>query len=322
VVIAPATAQLIAKLAHGFADDLLSTVVLATAAPIFLAPAMNHLMWSHPAVRDNCDRLARRGVEMLGPGHGDQACGESGPGRMLEPDELVACLSRPGDQRLAGRRFVVTAGPTHEAVDPVRFIGNRSSGRMGFALAEALRDAGAAVDLIAGPVQLETPQGVRRVDVESAEQMLNAVLEALPGADGFVAVAAVADYRPARAESEKIKKSDAALSLQLTPTPDILARVAAGATRPPLVMGFAAETQDLLESARAKLSQKGLDLIAANRVGAGLAFDQPDNALEVLSADRHWTLARAGKRLLAGQLVDIVVEVLHDRVSTQEETDE
>lgn len=316
VLIAPASAHLIAKLAHGLADDLLSTLVLATDAEIVLAPAMNRLMWSNPAVVANCQLLSQRGVNFLGPGEGDQACGEIGPGRMLEPEMLVELMLKiqldAQDQRLAGRRFVVTAGPTHEALDPVRFLGNRSSGKMGFALAAALCDAGAEVDLVAGPVHLDTPNGVRRVDVETAEEMLEAVFSMLPGADGFIAVAAVADYRPAVAESQKIKKAGADIELKLTPNPDILARVAADRQRPEVVMGFAAETHDVAAAAKAKLADKNLDLIAANRVGKQLAFDQDDNALEVFSADQYWSLGRAEKSRLAQQLVDIVAQHLHD----------
>jgi len=322
VLIAPATAHLIAKLAHGMADDLLTTLVLATEAPVCLAPAMNRVMWSDPAVAENCRLLSQRGIELLGPGSGDQACGETGYGRMLEPEALVELLQESSDGRLSGRRFVVTAGPTHEAIDPVRFLGNRSSGRMGFALAAALRDAGAQVDLIAGPVHLDTPMGVERVDVVTAEEMLAAVLEAVPGADGFVAVAAVADYRPADRAAEKIKKSERALELKLVATPDILARVASGPTRPPFVMGFAAETRDLPTAARGKLKGKRLDLIAANLVGEQLAFNQPDNALEVFTANRHWSLQRAEKSDLARQLVDIVVQVLHDQEMNKEGTGE
>jgi len=316
VLIAPASAHLIAKLAHGLADDLLSTLVLATDAEIVLAPAMNRLMWSNPAVVANCQLLSQRGVNFLGPGEGDQACGEIGPGRMLEPEMLVELMLKTQldaqDQRLAGRRFVVTAGPTHEALDPVRFLGNRSSGKMGFALAAALCDAGAEVDLVAGPVHLDTPNGVHRVDVETAEEMLEAVFSMLPGADGFIAVAAVADYRPVVAESQKIKKAGADIELKLTPNPDILARVAADRQRPEVVMGFAAETHDVAAAAKAKLADKNLDLIAANRVGKQLAFDQDDNALEVFSADQYWSLGRAEKSRLAQQLVDIVAQHLHD----------
>lgn len=316
VLIAPASAHLIAKLAHGLADDLLSTLVLATDAEIVLAPAMNRLMWSNPAVVANCQLLSQRGVNFLGPGEGDQACGEIGPGRMLEPEMLVELMLKiqldAQDQRLAGRRFVVTAGPTHEALDPVRFLGNRSSGKMGFALAAALCDAGAEVDLVAGPVHLDTPNGVRRVDVETAEEMLEAVFSMLPGADGFISVAAVADYRPVVAESQKIKKAGADIELKLTPNPDILARVAADRQRPEVVMGFAAETHDIRAAAKTKLADKNLDLIAANRVGKQLAFDQDDNALEVFSADQYWSLGRAEKSRLAQQLVDIVAQHLHD----------
>ncbi len=313
ILIAPATAHLIAKLAHGLADDLLSTLVLASEAPIVLAPAMNRVMWSNPVVVENCRLLSQRGVELMGPGDGDQACGETGAGRMLEPEMLVEMLSAAQDQRLQGKRFVVTAGPTHEPLDPVRFLGNRSSGKMGFALATALRQAGAEVDLIAGPVQLDTPVGVRRSDVETAEQMLEAVFSVLKGADGFVGVAAVADYRPAKAQEQKIKKQDAELELGLVLNPDILARVSSDRDRPSLVMGFAAETQDIEASARAKLANKNLDLIAANRVGKTLAFDQPDNALEVFSARQQWSLPRAQKSQLARCLVDIMAQVLHDQ---------
>jgi phosphopantothenoylcysteine decarboxylase/phosphopantothenate--cysteine ligase len=312
ILIAPATAHLIGRLAHGLADDLLSTLVLATEAPVFLAPAMNRVMWADPAVVENCRILTERDIRILGPADGDQACGETGPGRMLEPEALVEALLSHRDARLAGRRFVMTAGPTQEALDPVRFLGNRSSGRMGFALAEALADAGAQVDLIAGPVQLATPAGVRRIDIRTAEEMRAAVFEVIPGADGFIGVAAVADYRPAEPQAHKIKKSGEALELRLIPNPDILAQVASSADRPALVMGFAAETRELERAARAKLEAKGLDLIAANRVGEQLAFDQADNALDVYSRDQHWSLERQDKRQLAHRLVAIVAQVLHE----------
>ncbi|MEN1726995.1 MAG: bifunctional phosphopantothenoylcysteine decarboxylase/phosphopantothenate--cysteine ligase CoaBC [Pseudomonadota bacterium] len=318
ILIAPATAQVIGKLAHGLADDLLTTLVLATEAPVLLAPAMNRVMWEHPAVVENCRVLSQRGVATLGPGVGDQACGETGAGRMLEPEALVERLSAADDQRLAGQRFVVTAGPTHEALDPVRFLGNRSSGKMGFALATALRQSGAQVDLVAGPVQLGTPEGVRRLDVTSAEEMHDAVFSVLEGAQGFIGVAAVADYRPEDSHAQKIKKSTEPREIRLVPNPDILASVAASPKRPGLVMGFAAETQDLAAAARAKLSNKRLDLIAANQVGESLAFDQADNALEVFSANGHWSLPRQDKSQLARELVDIMVQVLHDQQSKEE----
>jgi phosphopantothenoylcysteine decarboxylase/phosphopantothenate--cysteine ligase len=313
VLIAPATAHLIAKLAHGLADDLLSTLVLATEAPVLLAPAMNRVMWGDPAVVENCRILTERGIGLLGPAEGDQACGETGPGRMLEPEQLVEALLQNSDSRLAGRRFVLTAGPTQEPLDPVRFLGNRSSGTMGFALAGALARAGARVDLVAGPVRLDTPPGVHRTDVQTAEEMRACVFERLAGADGFIGVAAVADYRPAEVRSHKIKKSGEALELRLVPNPDILALVASSADRPALVMGFAAETRDLERAARGKLKAKDLDLIAANQVGDGLAFDQEDNALEVYSREQHWSFERQDKRQLADRLVGIVAQVLHDR---------
>jgi phosphopantothenoylcysteine decarboxylase / phosphopantothenate---cysteine ligase len=305
LVIAPATAQLIARLAHGLADDLLATLVLATEARIWLAPAMNRVMWASAQVQANCRRLESFGMRLLGPGVGSQACGEEGAGRMLEVEQIIAALV-DRSSLLAGRRFVVTAGPTHEALDPVRFLGNRSSGRMGFALAEALAQAGAEVDLVAGPVNLAAPRGVRRVDVETAVEMLDAVMRRIEGADGFIGVAAVADYRPESIAEHKIKKSGQALELRLLPNPDILASVAALEQRPALVMGFAAETRDLAAAARAKLEGKQLDLIAANLVGEGLAFDCPDNALEVFSRAQHWTLARQPKAALATALVEII----------------
>jgi phosphopantothenoylcysteine decarboxylase/phosphopantothenate--cysteine ligase len=312
LVIAPATAHVIARLAHGLADDLLATLALATEARIWLAPAMNRVMWSSPQVVANCHRLTELGMTLLGPGTGSQACGEEGAGRMLEPMEIVAALSGPAPL-LRGRRFVVTAGPTHEALDPVRFLGNRSSGQMGFALAEALAASGAEVDLVAGPVTRTTPRGVRRTDVQSARQMLAAVMKLIPGADGFVGVAAVADYRPEQVADHKIKKSGQALELRLVPNEDILSQVANLQQRPAMVMGFAAETRELERAARAKLSNKNLDLIAANLVGDGLAFDCSHNALEVFSRARKWTLTRQSKQALAGQLVDIIVETMNLR---------
>lgn len=306
VVIAPATAHVIARLAHGLADDLLATVVLATEARLWLAPAMNRVMWSAAAVQENCRILASRGARLLGPGVGGQACGEQGAGRMIEPDDIVAALNQCSGF-LQGRRFVVTAGPTHEPLDPVRFLGNRSSGRMGFAVAEALADAGAFVDLVAGPVQLPTPVRVNRIDVRTAEEMLAAVSAHLDGADAFIGVAAVADYRPEQAAEHKIKKSGQPFTLQLVENPDILAHVASR-TPKPFVVGFAAETRDLETAARTKLQRKGADLIAANRVDAGRAFDTEDNELEVYSVDGHWTLARQPKRALARELVAIIAE--------------
>jgi phosphopantothenoylcysteine decarboxylase/phosphopantothenate--cysteine ligase len=230
---------------------------------------------------------------------------------MLEPAELVDALAG-GKRPLAGRRFVVTAGPTHEPLDPVRFIGNRSSGRMGFAVAAALAEAGAAVDLVAGPVQLATPPGVDRRDVTTAREMHAAVMDCIAGADGFVGVAAVADYRPATESGDKIKKSGEAMTVELVPNPDILADVAALGDRPGVVVGFAAETRDLEEAARGKLEAKKLDLIAANRVGKALGFDTDDNALEVFGKQDHWTLSPQPKTELARELVAIIADRLLD----------
>ncbi|MGB5103310.1 MAG: bifunctional phosphopantothenoylcysteine decarboxylase/phosphopantothenate--cysteine ligase CoaBC [Steroidobacteraceae bacterium] len=309
ILVAPATASFLARLAHGLADDLLTTLCLATDAPISVAPAMNRLMWANAATQANAALLRSRGIAILGPGEGDQACGETGPGRMLEPGTLVDAL-RPATVAggaLAGRKVVVTAGPTRERIDPVRFITNRSSGKMGYAVAEAARDAGAEVVIVSGPVNVCTPPGVRRVDVETAEQMMDAVNEHLPGTDIFIASAAVSDYRPAQVAQEKIKKTSDTMLLALSRTPDILATVAAGSPRP-FVVGFAAETQNVERNALAKLEGKRLDMIAANQVGDGLAFDCDDNALTVYWPGGKQELARAGKRELAAQLVAVIAE--------------
>jgi phosphopantothenoylcysteine decarboxylase/phosphopantothenate--cysteine ligase len=321
ILVAPASADFLARLAHGLADDLLTTLCLATDVPISVAPAMNRLMWANPATRANVELLRARGVAILGPGVGDQACGETGPGRMLEPTELVdAILAPPAVAApvvvgaLAGRKVVVTAGPTRERIDPVRFITNRSSGKMGYAVAEAARDAGAEVVLVSGPVNLPAPPGLRRVCVETAEQMMAAVAAEVPGTDIFIAAAAVSDYRPVQVSSEKIKKTSDSLLLALSRTPDILATVAAGSPRP-FVVGFAAETQNVERNALAKLEGKRLDMIAANQVGDGLAFDCDDNALTVYWPDGKRELPKAGKAQLAAQLVGVIAErfALHRR---------
>jgi phosphopantothenoylcysteine decarboxylase/phosphopantothenate--cysteine ligase len=315
VLIAPASADFVARLAAGLADDLLTTLCLATAAPTAVAPAMNHLMWANPATRANIATLAERGVQIYGPAEGDQACGESGPGRMLEPLELVARLESllaPVDGALAGRRVLVTAGPTRERIDPVRFISNRSSGKMGFAVAQAAREAGASVVLVAGPVSLPTPAGVVRLDVESAADMLAAVLRELPGTDVFISTAAVADYRPAHAAGQKIKKSTDTLELAMERTADVLATVAARSDRP-FVVGFAAETEAVEQNARTKLMKKNLDMIAANEVGHDRAFDSEDNQLIVLSRGARHELARASKLSLARGLILLIAQELAAR---------
>jgi phosphopantothenoylcysteine decarboxylase/phosphopantothenate--cysteine ligase len=319
VLIAPASADFIGRLAHGLADDLLTTLCLATDAPVSVAPAMNRLMWSHAATRSNVALLRSRSIGILGPAEGDQACGETGPGRMLEPAELVEAIlgavTAPSGS-LAGRKVVVTAGPTRERIDPVRFITNRSSGKMGYAVAEAARDAGADVVLVSGPVSLPAPPGLRCVMVETAEQMLAAVNADLAGTHIFIAAAAVSDYRPVQVAAEKIKKTSDSLLLALSRTPDILATVAAGDPRP-FVVGFAAETQNVERNALAKLEGKRLDMIAANQVGDGLAFDCDDNALTVYWPGGRREFARAGKLRLAAQLIEVIAErfALHGRAS-------
>ncbi|MBD8871298.1 bifunctional phosphopantothenoylcysteine decarboxylase/phosphopantothenate--cysteine ligase CoaBC [Rhodanobacter sp. DHB23] len=310
ILVAPASADILARLAHGHADDLLTTLCLASAAPLAVAPAMNQQMWAHPAVQANVAQLRQRGVQVLGPASGEQACGDVGAGRMLEPNELRDALAASfGNGSLAGMDVVVSAGPTFEDIDPVRFIGNRSSGKMGFAVAQAAAEAGACVTLVAGPVGLATPTGVaRRIDVRSAAQMHAAVLDACTRAQIYIAAAAVGDYRPSEVAERKLKKQAGAdLVLQLAENPDILGSLSARAGHPFLV-GFAAETHDVARYAQDKLQRKGLDMIAANRVGDGLGFETADNALDVYWADGMLALARAGKTELARQLVACVAE--------------
>ena len=310
VLIAPASADILARLAHGHADDLLTTLCLASAAPLYVAPAMNQQMWAHPAVQANLATLRSRGVTVLGPAAGEQACGDIGSGRMLEPHELRDALAGSfGNGALAGLRVLVSAGPTYEDIDPVRFIGNRSSGRMGFAVAEAAAAAGAQVTLVAGPVSLTTPAGIaRRLDVRSAAQMREAVLGAAASADIYIGAAAVGDYRPAQVATRKLKKHDGApLVLDLAENPDILKDLAAAAPHPFLV-GFAAETHDVAAYAQDKLARKGLDMIAANRVGEGLGFEADDNALSLYWPGGGEELPRASKHALATRLVARVAE--------------
>ncbi|MCK7592536.1 bifunctional phosphopantothenoylcysteine decarboxylase/phosphopantothenate--cysteine ligase CoaBC [Pseudomarimonas salicorniae] len=309
VVVAPATADLIARMATGQADDLLTTLLLATGAGVLLAPAMNQQMWAHPAVQANLALLRERGVQVVGPGSGGQACGEFGPGRMSEPAEILAALGAArgaGAGVLQGRRVLITAGPTLEDIDPVRFVGNRSSGKMGFAVAAAARAAGAEVTLVSGPVSLPTPDGVTRIDVRSAQQMHQAVFAALPGQDVFIAAAAVADYRPAEPLAQKRKKAGETWQIDLVLNPDILAEVAARPQRP-FIVGFAAETNDVEAHARDKLRRKRLDMIAANHVGQpGCGFESCDNALSVYWQDGGEEIALADKSAVAAQLVECI----------------
>ena len=310
VLIAPATADFLARVATGQANDLLTTLCLATQAPVVVAPAMNHIMWSNAATRANVGTLTQRGVHIFGPGSGDQACGEVGEGRMLEPLDLaerIAALQTGAAGPLRGRRVVITAGPTRERIDPVRFISNRSSGKMGFAVAQAIREAGAEVVLVSGPVNIPTPSGVRRVDVESAADMLAGVLREIEGADIFISTAAVADYRPARPAEQKIKKTSDTLDLNMERTTDVLATVAARSNRP-FVVGFAAETESVEQNARLKLVKKNLDMIAANEVGHDKAFDCEDNHLIVLTRNGRHDLGKASKVELARKLVAQIVQ--------------
>jgi phosphopantothenoylcysteine decarboxylase / phosphopantothenate---cysteine ligase len=311
LLVAPATADFLARLVHGRADDLLSTVCLATSAPIAVAPAMNRQMWQNAATQANVATLRERGVRLLGPAVGDQACGENGPGRMLEAGE-IADLVEPllqGPGPLTGKRVLVTAGPTRECLDPVRFLSNRSSGKMGYAVAQAARAAGAEVVLVSGPVSLPAPPGLKRVCVESAAQMHAAVLAELPGCDIFIGTAAVADYRPAVQVDRKIKKRSEQLTVELVRTTDILAEVAAQPQRP-FVVGFAAETDQVEQHALEKLLRKNLDLIAANEVGACKVFDCDDNALLVLWRGGRRELPQAPKRDIAAALVELIAERL------------
>jgi phosphopantothenoylcysteine decarboxylase/phosphopantothenate--cysteine ligase len=310
LLVAPATANFIARLAHGLADDLLSTLCLATTAPVMLAPAMNHQMWANPATRANCETLQARGITLAGPASGSQACGETGPGRMLEPAELLVELGQVVGDCLQGLAVIVTAGPTYEDIDPVRYIGNRSSGKMGFAVAAAAAAAGARVSLVAGPVGLETPAGVKRIDVRGAVEMRDAAVGLAASADIFISVAAVADYTPASPASQKIKKGLPRQKLELVRTPDIVAEVAA-LEGGPFTVGFAAETENLRQYALEKLSRKGLDMIAANRVGQdGSGFESEDNEILILTPDREADLGKGSKRHLARLLLEEVAKRL------------
>ncbi|MFI4869358.1 MAG: bifunctional phosphopantothenoylcysteine decarboxylase/phosphopantothenate--cysteine ligase CoaBC [Steroidobacterales bacterium] len=319
VLVAPASADFLARLAHGLADDLLTTLCLATDAPIAVAPAMNQLMWRNVATRANVELLTARGVHMIGPGVGEQACGEHGPGRLLEPIEIVSqiapLLASVGP--LTGRRVLLTAGPTRECIDPVRFVSNRSSGKMGFAMAQAMREAGAEVVLVSGPVSLPTPAGVRRVDVESCEQMYAAVQRELPGTAIFIGTAAVADYRPVACAEQKIKKTSETLALELTRTTDILSQVSASAQRP-FTVGFAAETNAVEHYACAKLLAKNLDLIAANEVGHAKAFDCDENSLLVLWRGGRIELPVSSKRELARALTGVIIEQYFEQLAARE----
>ena len=309
ILIAPASANTIAKLTHGGADDLLSTTCLATQAPITLAPAMNQAMWSNSATQDNVEILEKRGFLFFGPASGQQACGDVGEGRMFEPHQLLLSLSNLFNTgELSGVNVMVTAGPTQEPIDPVRFLSNRSSGRMGYAIAEAAHDAGATVQLISGPVTLPNPDGIECVYVTTAQEMFGAVQAAINNQKIFISCAAVADYRPVTKQPEKIKKLYDDLSVELVRNPDIIAEVAKLPEKP-FVVGFSAETCELERYAQQKLERKRLDMIAGNDVSENnIGFDSKENALEVYWSGGHCSLERDTKTKIARRLVSLIAE--------------
>ena len=317
IVVAPASADFLAKVANGHADDLLSTLALARDCPMYVAPAMNRQMWASAATRRNVAQLAADGVIVLGPGTGDQACGETGDGRMLEPEQIFEAIAAAAQPKLLqGRTVLFTAGPTFEAIDPVRGITNTSSGKMGYALAKAAAEAGAAVTLISGPTSLPTPDGVARIDVTSAAQMAAAVDANLDHVDAFIAVAAVADYTPAAPAASKIKKNSGPLTIELRPTVDILASVA-GRPNAPYCVGFAAETDDIMRNADEKRRRKKLPLIIANQ--AQSAFGSDDNEVVLFDDAGTHPLPRMGKLPLARRLVAEIAKRLPTGVRTRAE---
>jgi phosphopantothenoylcysteine decarboxylase/phosphopantothenate--cysteine ligase len=314
ILVAPATANIMSQLATGTATGLLTTLCLASEAPLALAPAMNQAMWKNAATQDNLKTLQARGVRFIGPETGSQACGDVGPGRMTEPDDIVAALWTDAPitdtGRLNGATVIVSAGPTREPIDPVRYVSNRSSGKMGFAVAQAAARAGANVTLVAGPVSLATPSGVERIDVETAVQMREVVMGRAASCDIYISAAAISDYRPAAVEEQKIKKKADTLQIDMVKSNDVLAEVAA-LKRGPFTVGFAAETEKLEEHARAKLTGKKLDMIVGNLVGAGLCFDRDDNSVLILWSGGSEAIERMPKMQLADRIIDTVADRYH-----------
>ncbi len=310
VIIAPATADLMARLRAGMANDLLSTVVLATDAPVHIAPAMNQQMWAHPATQENVAVLQQR-HKLHGPAAGEQACGDVGYGRMLEPQEIYDGVIRSfGDRKLSGHRLLITAGPTREPLDPVRYLTNRSSGKMGYAIAEAASAMGAQVVLVSGPTRLSVSNSIKRITIETAEEMLAAVTNEVANADLFIAAAAVSDYRLKSVSSTKMKKNKDSnvLQLDLVENPDVLATTS-HANPDLFTVGFAAETNDVIKYASGKLIKKGLDLIVANQVGADKGFDVETNQVDILTADgNHHVLPEMNKSLLAYEILAIICQ--------------
>jgi phosphopantothenoylcysteine decarboxylase/phosphopantothenate--cysteine ligase len=322
LLVAPATADILAKFARGIADDFLTTLYLATTAPVVVAPAMNVNMWNHVATQENVEKLRARGVKVVNPDEGYLACGMTGAGRLAGQKEIVAAVHKilHAQKDLQGETIVITAGPTREDLDPVRYITNRSSGKMGYAVAEAAARRGAKVTLVSGPVNLESPSGVERIDVRNAEEMRRAVIERLPFSTIAIFAAAVADYRPAETQTEKIKRNKHPLTLRLEPTPDILAEAAqTKGDRLRLIVGFAAETDHVAENARKKLAAKNADLIVANDVTAeGAGFDNDTNIVTLFSRDgRDLALPKLGKSEVAQRILD---EVLRLRVALRDKT--
>ncbi len=312
ILVAPASANFIARLAAGMGDDLLTTLCLASVAPLAIAPAMNQAMWLDASTQANIKKIQSvKNVKMWGPDQGQQACGDVGPGRMIEPVNLALMLAQQFENKaLSGKTVMITAGPTREAIDPVRYISNHSSGKMGYALATAAQEAGAHVVLISGPVQLATPDRVERIDVESAQQMLEAVEAQLPQADIFIGAAAVADYRPANLATQKIKKNDDEMNIHLIKNPDIIAHVAAKQDKP-FTVGFAAETQDVLSYARGKLKKKNLDMIIANDVSnKDIGFNSDDNAIIIIDKDQEKEFPQASKYQLAQNIISHITNKL------------
>lgn len=314
ILIAPATANFLAKTAHGLADDLLSTLCLATDRPIAVAPAMNRLMWENSATQSNLQLLLKRGYQLISPTAGEQACGETGIGRMAEPQAILQWLTDSSTKPLAGKNLMITAGPTIERIDPVRFISNDSSGKMGYALAQQAQLLGAEVILVSGKTALSAPQNIRRIQVESAKEMLHAVLNHITDCDWFIATAAVSDYTPLQSAKQKLKKADASgLTLQLVQNPDILATVCA-LTNPPFTLGFAAETENVIEYAKQKRLKKGADLIAANDVSKqNIGFNSDDNAISLLGENYEQHFATLPKKLLAKQLLLACLEYIDNQ---------
>ena len=313
LLIAPASADSIARLVQGRADDLLGACALATPAPVFVAPAMNQEMWAKQATQDNVQTLVSRGIAMLGPSSGSQACGDVGVGRLLEPDDIVSAVAEHlSTGALSGRHVVITAGPTREPICPVRYISNRSSGKMGYALAEACINAGAKTTLISGPVNCEPPAGATVISVETTQEMFDASMAAASTADIFIGAAAVVDFKPATVSDRKIKRSGVdAMDLSLVPNPDIIASVAGGEARPQLVVGFAAETHDVQDYARKKLVSKSLDFIFANDVSdQSIGFSSEQNAGVLIGKDADIAMPMSSKRILAESIVRELSKVL------------